>query len=171
MVTAITRLAYPPPQTQHTLVWSHLRPTRRCATQPAKHAVVCLDLDHSVDGSSAMRTWSHQDERRAPVKQHSLAHPGRSAAERDATMAAAMVTPSRDGSEEDGRTTPSSTARKHGRSRRQQTRPSTRTLMLSLLSASPALVAADCISMQGSSTCKAFQGAKISTDSFLVGLL
>lgn len=48
--------------------------------------------------------------------------------------------------------------------------PSVRTLLLSLISASPAAMAA-CIPLKGSTTCSAFQSASVSTDSFVVGLL
>lgn len=49
-------------------------------------------------------------------------------------------------------------------------RPSVRTIFLSLVSASPAAMAA-CIPLKGSTTCPAFQSASVSTDSFVVGLL
>lgn len=45
-----------------------------------------------------------------------------------------------------------------------------RTLLLPLLSASPAAMAA-CISLQGSTACSAFQSASVSTDPAIVGLL
>jgi hypothetical protein len=48
--------------------------------------------------------------------------------------------------------------------------PSVRTILLSLISASPAAMAA-CIPLKGSTTCPAFQSASVSTDSFVVGLL
>ena len=48
--------------------------------------------------------------------------------------------------------------------------PSVRTVLLSLISASPAAMAA-CISLEGSTACSAFQSASISTDSFVLGLL
>lgn len=48
--------------------------------------------------------------------------------------------------------------------------PSVRTVLLSLISASPAAMAV-CIPLQGSTACSAFQAASVSTDSFLVGLL
>lgn len=45
-----------------------------------------------------------------------------------------------------------------------------RTLLLSLLSASPTAMAA-CIPLQGSAACSAFQSASVSTDPAVVGLL
>ena len=48
--------------------------------------------------------------------------------------------------------------------------PSTRAVLLSLISASPGAMAA-CVSLQGSKACNAFQSASVSTDGFLVGLL
>ncbi len=48
--------------------------------------------------------------------------------------------------------------------------PSVRTALLSLISASPAAMAA-CIPLKGSTTCPAFQSASVSTDNFVVGLL
>jgi len=54
--------------------------------------------------------------------------------------------------------------------RREFRRPSTKGVLLSLLSVSPAAMAA-CIPLQGSTACSAFQSASVSTDSYLVGLL
>jgi len=48
--------------------------------------------------------------------------------------------------------------------------PSTKAILASLLSASPAAMAA-CVPLQGSKACSAFQSSSVSTDSFLVGLL
>ncbi|KAB5572569.1 hypothetical protein GE09DRAFT_955957 [Coniochaeta sp. 2T2.1] len=58
--------------------------------------------------------------------------------------------------------------RSKGRSRA-TAQPSVKTALLSLISASPAAMAA-CISLQGSKLCPAFESASVSTDSFVVGL-
>jgi hypothetical protein len=56
-------------------------------------------------------------------------------------------------------------------SRRSATaQPSVKSILLSLISASPAAMAA-CVPLKGSTTCPAFQSASVSTDSFMVGLL
>jgi len=49
-------------------------------------------------------------------------------------------------------------------------RTSLKSVLLASLSASPAAMA-QCIPLQGSTTCSAFQSSSVSTDSFLVGLL
>lgn len=49
-------------------------------------------------------------------------------------------------------------------------RTSLKSVVLASLSAAPVAMA-DCISLQGSKTCSAFESSSISTDSFLVGLL
>ncbi|KAK0722075.1 hypothetical protein B0T26DRAFT_644415 [Lasiosphaeria miniovina] len=53
--------------------------------------------------------------------------------------------------------------------RRGRAFPTTRGVLLSLLSASPTAMAA-CISLKGSKTCSAFESSSVSTDSFLIGL-
>ena len=63
-----------------------------------------------------------------------------------------------------------STMKPSPRRSRATARPSARTLLLSLISASPAAMAA-CIPLQGSTACPAFQSASVSTDPFVVGLL
>lgn len=65
----------------------------------------------------------------------------------------------------------STMSRSSGRSRA-AAQPGVRTILLSLLSASPAAMAASaCIPLKGSTACPAFQSASVSTDPFVVGLL
>lgn len=59
-------------------------------------------------------------------------------------------------------------------SRRRKSRSvgiNTRTALLSILATAPAAMAADCISLSGSTVCPAFDAASISTDTTQVGLL
>lgn len=60
--------------------------------------------------------------------------------------------------------------RKPSRRSRNMARTSLKSVVLASLSAAPVAMA-DCISLQGSKTCSAFESSSISTDSFLVGLL
>jgi len=50
-------------------------------------------------------------------------------------------------------------------------RINTRTALLSILAAAPAVMAQNCISLSSSTQCSAFQSSSISTDSTLVGFL
>jgi hypothetical protein len=63
-----------------------------------------------------------------------------------------------------------STGCRDRRSGRRGARPSTRAVILSLLSSSPTAMAR-CISLKGSTTCPAFENASVSLDSTLIGFL